>query len=165
VRESAHETGPKLSAYAVDRVLELVDQQRGDRASGAELFVSKKCTACHAAGANSASLGPSLANAAGVYNRRQLAESVLLPSKSIAQGFATTAIGLHDGRQLVGFITSEAADALTMRDGQGAEHRVEKSAIEDRSQLPTSIMPEGLVADLTIAQFASLIDFIEGIGK
>ena len=116
-------------------------------------------------GASSAGLGPSLANAAGIYNRKQLAESVLLPNKSIAQGFATTVLTLDDGRQLTGFVTSEAADLVKLRDAQGVEHTIAKPTIEARTKLPTSVMPEGLVADLTIAQFASLLDYIEAIGK
>jgi putative heme-binding domain-containing protein len=130
---------------------------------GAKLFEAKKCIACHSAGPDSAGLGPSLANAAGIYSRRQLAESVLLPNKSIAQGFATTALVLDDGRSLTGFVTSEAAEVLVMRDAQGVEHRVDKAAIEERTKLPTSVMPEGLVADLSLAEFASLLDYIEGM--
>ncbi len=165
VREIAADTGPKLGERKPDEVLRLIEERRGDRTVGAELFATKKCNACHAVGVNSAGLGPSLANAAGIYNRRQLAESVLLPNKSIAQGFATTAVVLDDGRQFVGFVTSEAAEVIVLRDAQGVEHRINKPTIGDRQKLPTSIMPEGLVADLTVAQFASLIDYIEGVGK
>ena len=159
----AADKGPKLGERTVDEILAVVEERRGDRGVGLELFVVKKCITCHSAGPDSAGLGPSLANAAGIYNRRQLAESILLPHKSIAQGFATTAVLLEDGTSLVGFVTSEAAELLVMRDALGAEHRVAKSAIEERSKLPTSVMPEGLVADLSIAQFASLLDFIAGM--
>jgi hypothetical protein len=62
----------------------------------------------------------------------------------------------------VGFVTSEAADQLIMRDVQGAEHRVVKAAIEERSTLPTSSMPEGLAADLSLLEFVSLLDYVEG---
>ena len=165
IREIAADTGPKVAARKPADVLTLVDERRGDRAVGAELFVAKKCNACHAAGADSAGLGPSLANAAGIYNRKQLAEAVLLPNTSIAQGFATTVLTLDDGRQLTGFVTSEAADLVKLRDAQGVEHAIAKPTIEARTKLPTSVMPEGLVADLTIAQFASLLDYIEAIGK
>ncbi|MFM8892592.1 MAG: c-type cytochrome, partial [Planctomycetia bacterium] len=161
----AADTGPTLGKRPPEQVLALVDERRGDRTVGRELFVAKKCVACHATGVDSAGLGPSLANAAGIYNRKQLAESVLQPSKSIAQGFATTALVLDDGRQLLGFVTSEAADRITLRDAQGMEHVVDKKTVEERTKLPTSIMPEGLVGDLTIGQFASLIDFIESIGR
>ena len=161
--EVAADKGPKLGERTVDEILALVEERRGDRGVGLELFVAKKCITCHSTGPDSAGLGPSLANAAGIYNRRQLAESILLPHKSIAQGFATTALLLEDGTSLVGFVTSEAAELLVMRDALGAEHRVAKSAIEERSKLPTSVMPEGLVADLSVAQFASLLDFIAGM--
>jgi putative heme-binding domain-containing protein len=161
--EIAADKGPKLGERKVDEVLDLVEQHRGDRGVGAELFVAKKCITCHSAGPDSAGLGPSLANAASIYNRRQLAESILLPHKSIAQGFATTALVLDDGKALVGFVTSEAADLLVMRDAQGAEHRVAKQAIDERTKLPTSVMPEGLVVDLSVAQFTSLLDYIEGM--
>jgi putative heme-binding domain-containing protein len=165
VREIAADTGPKVGARKPQEVIRLVDETRGDRAIGAELFVAKKCVSCHAAGVDSAGLGPSLANAAGIYNRKQLVEHVLLPNKSIAQGFATTALLLDDGRQLVGFVTSEAADVVVLRDAQGIEHRVPKDSIDERTKLPTSVMPEGLVADLGIAEFASLVDYIEALGK
>jgi putative heme-binding domain-containing protein len=161
--EIAADKGPKLADRKIEEILDLVNARRGDRGVGAQLFASKKCVSCHSTGPDSAGLGPSLANAAGIYNRRQLAESILLPHKSIAQGFATTALVLEDGKSLVGFVTSEAADLLVMRDAQGAEHRVAKPAIEERSKLPTSVMPEGLVADLSLAQFASLLDYIEGM--
>ena len=165
VRRVAADAGPKVSERPTGAVLDLVDARRGDRGVGAELFVAKKCISCHAAGVDSAGLGPSLANAAGIYSRRQLAQSVLEPSKSLAQGFATVVLELADGRPLVGFVTSEAADMVVLRDGSGVEHRVNKSEIEERAQLPTSVMPEGLVNDLSIAQFASLLDYIETLGK
>jgi len=59
---------------------------------------------------------------------------------------------------LSGPITLEA-----LSDGQGAEHRVATAAIAERTKLPTSVMPEGLVADLTLAQFASLIDYVQAL--
>jgi len=165
LRRVAADAGPNVSERPTGAVLDLIDSRRGDRATGAELFAAKKCVGCHAAGVDSAGMGPSLANAAGIYSRRQLAESILKPNKSIAQGFATTALVLSDGRPLVGFVTSEAADLVVLRDGLGVEHRVRKSDIEERSQLPTSVMPEGLVNDLSIAQFASLLDYIETLVK
>ena len=165
VRRVASDAGPKVSERPTGAVLDLIDSRRGDRAVGAELFVAKECVGCHAAGVDGAGMGPSLANAAGIYSRRQLAESILEPSKSLAQGFATVALVLTDGRPLVGFVTSEAADLVVLRDGLGVEHRVRKSDIEERSQLPTSVMPEGMVSDLSIAQFASLLDYIETLVK
>ncbi len=165
MRAVAADTGPLLGARPVGEILDLVDAQRGDRATGAALFAAKRCTACHATGVDATGLGPSLANAAAIYSRRTLAESILDPNRSIAQGFATTLIHLDDGRSMTGFVTAEGADELVLRDGEGKEHRIPQAAIEARTKLPTSIMPAGLVADLSVAQFASLLDFIEAIGQ
>lgn len=159
----AADGGPTLAGRDVDELLALAETERGDRGLGAHVFVAKKCVACHAAGPDSAGFGPSLANAAGIYTRRQLAESILLPHKSIAQGFKTNAIVLDDGRSVVGFVTSEAAEIVVLRDAQGAEHRLQKAAIDERSELPTSVMPEGLVADLSVRQFASLLDYLQSL--
>jgi hypothetical protein len=40
-----------------------------------------------------------------------------------------------------------------------------RSVVElpERAKLPTSVMPEGLVADLSLSQFASLLDSIDGM--
>ena len=84
-------------------------------------------------------------------------------STGLIVGIVTTTLVLEDGKSLVGFLTSEAADLLVMRDAQGAEQRFAKAAIDEQANLPTSVMPEGLVADLSVAQFASLLDAIEGM--
>jgi hypothetical protein len=47
--------------------------------------------------------------------------------------------------------------------GLGTQFPAHKCQPEERSKLPTSVMPEGLVADLSLAQFASLLDYIEGM--
>jgi len=44
---------------------------------------------------------------AKTYKRGQLAESVLLPNKSIAQGFVTYLFVLDNGTTVTGFVTSE----------------------------------------------------------
>ncbi|MBM4022743.1 MAG: c-type cytochrome, partial [Planctomycetes bacterium] len=159
----AADGGPTLAGRGVDELLALAESERGDLGLGAHVFVAKKCVACHAAGPDSAGFGPSLANAAGIYPRRQLAESILLPHKSIAQGFKTNVIVLDDGRSVVGFVTREAAEIVVLRDAQGAEHRLQRAAIDERSELPTSVMPEGLVADLSVRQFASLLDYLQSL--
>jgi putative heme-binding domain-containing protein len=104
--------------------------------------------------------GPSLANAASIYKRPDLAWAILEPNKSIAQGFATNIFTLDDGRPLTGFVVVEAEDHVVVRDATGAEYDIPTSSIEDRSTSPVSVMPAGLVDDLTAAEFAALVDYV-----
>jgi len=98
-------------------------------------------------------------------NRRQIAEAILQPAASIAQGFATYQINLRGGGSSVGFIVREAPDAITVRNIAGQESRIPVTTIVSRTQLPISLMPEGLVSNLTLNEFAALLDYLEGLSK
>ena len=50
-------------------------------------------------------------NIAQTYKRPDLAENILDPNKTIAQGFATNVFTLKDGTVNVGFVVCSAADA------------------------------------------------------
>jgi hypothetical protein len=47
-----------------------------------------------------------------------------------------------------------------IRDATGAEHDIPTASIEERTTSPVSVMPAGLVDDLTAAEFASLVDYV-----
>ena len=98
-------------------------------------------------------------------NRRQIAEAILQPNRSISQGFATYQIELRDRTSVVGFIVREAPDAIVVRNIAGQESRIPTANIVRRSQLPTSLMPEGLTSGITLNEFASLLDYLESLSK
>ena len=98
-------------------------------------------------------------------NRRLLAEAILLPNKTIAQGFATHHFELKDGGEVDGFVIQEAADKVTIRNVAAQEIQIKVSDIAKRNKTDLSVMPEGLVANLTLEQFASLLEYLEGLSK
>lgn len=94
-----------------------------------------------------------------------MAESILEPNKTIAQGFATNVFTLKDGKGFAGFVTDESGDTVTIRDIASTEHSFKKSEIKDRSTLPTSLMPPGLMAGFSVHEMASLLDYLEALAK
>ena len=94
--------------------------------------------------------GPYLGNIAAIYPRNELAEAILNPGKSIAQGFATNLVTLKDGNAVMGFITSETTDQLIMRDMASQEHQLAKADITERTKMPNSMMPAGLMHNFSI---------------
>ena len=98
-----------------------------------------------------------------VLSRDQIAESILKPSASISQGFATVSLSTKDNKTVVGFVTAETADTLEMRDIAGQVHRFKKNGIAGRKELPISMMPAGLANALSIEEFASLLAYLEGM--
>jgi putative heme-binding domain-containing protein len=149
-----------LKGLARDQVIEQVNGLKGDVSLGEQLFTRQGCVKCHSVKPGEPLKGPSLANAAAIYKRPDLAWAILDPNKSIAQGFATNIFTLDDGRALTGFVVVESADHVAIRDATGVEHDIPTASIEERTTSPVSVMPAGLVDDLTAAEFAALVDYV-----
>lgn len=156
---------PKLATLKSDAILDLVMKTPGDTTRGPQLFTQQGCIACHTVAKGEALKGPYLGNIATIYKRRELAEAILLPNKSIAMGFATHIFTLKDGTQQAGFVVQEAADAITIRTITSQEVRIPVAQVAKRDKLEQSIMPEQLVATLTVEDFASLVSYLEELAK
>jgi len=120
---------------------------------------------CHTAKKDEPLKGPFLGNIADTYKRPELAEMILNPSKTLAQGFVTNFFTLKQGEPVMGFVVEEGAEQVTIRNQTGAEQKIAVSNIADRQKLPTSLMPPGLMNQMTIKDFASLLDYLEKLAK
>ena len=153
-----------VGSMSVDEAIAAVVALKGDRGRGERLFTQLACAACHTTKADLPPKGPYLGNTAAIYKRSELAASVLEPSKTIAQGFATNVVVLDDGRVVTGFVTREASDAVSLRLADATEISIRKDTIEDRKKLDgVSVMPTGLVANVTAEDFASLLTYVQSL--
>lgn len=154
---------PKLGeldwAAAVNSVVNL----KGDSARGLALYNQLGCNACHTTKKDEPLKGPFLGNIAKTYKRKELAEAILKPDLSIAQGFASHRFELADGSEVEGFVTLEAADAVTVRTILAQEMKIPAKDIAKREKLSKSLMPEGLVAEITRSDLAHLISYLESL--
>jgi putative heme-binding domain-containing protein len=164
VREpSAAALAPRVGKMKVDEVLDAVAATKGQASRGRELFTQLSCVACHATRPDEPPKGPYLAKTVGKYKRRELAEQILLPNKIILEGYATYVFALKDGTTLEGFVVKETKEVVVIRTVAAQEHEIPVADIEERKKTDKSLMPEGLVANLTIPELASLLDFLEGL--
>ena len=150
---------PKTDDYAAFALA-----NRGDPKRGRALFDDPRgvsCIKCHRVNGAGGEGGPDLSRIAANYGRAELIESVLFPSKKVADGFRTTMLALADGQVLSGLVIADGGERLVLVDGRGAKHDVRKSDIEQKAQGDKSPMPEGLQAGLTPEEFADLIAYLE----
>lgn len=159
------DSAPAISTMKPDQVLAEVVKTRGDVELGKQLFNRQTCSACHAATTDEAQKGPYLGNIAQTYSREVLAKNILEPQITIAQGFATEMFTLKDGSSQMGFVTLESAEEVKARNIAGQETTWKVSEILKREKLPISLMPPGLVSNLNIREFASLLDYLEALAK
>jgi putative heme-binding domain-containing protein len=163
--QKIEDTTPKIASLKSEAVLATVLSQKGDAALGELIFTKATCVACHTVRESEAQKGPYLGNIAQTYKRRELAEAIWDPNKTIAQGFASEAITLKDGTVQMGFITLEGAEEVNLRTIAAQEFTFKTGDIKERQKLPISMMPPGLMTNFTVKEFASLLDYLEALAK
>ncbi|MBS1750856.1 MAG: c-type cytochrome [Bacteroidetes bacterium] len=154
-----HKKG-QIGASSIEDIMLVMDKIKGNPADGRRIFIQQGCIVCHTLDKGQPMKGPFMGQIGSIMTRKQIAESILKPNASISQGFATVQIETKDGKSVIGFVTGESADKLTLRDITGAVHSVNTKDIKKREEMKTSIMPEGLANALSYEEFASLITFL-----
>jgi putative heme-binding domain-containing protein len=137
----------------------------GDAIRGERLFqhtAGVQCKTCHRLDGH-AGVGPDLRKLPERRTRRDLLESLLQPSKRIEPAYVTRLALTEDGRVISGLMVAETADSLTLRDGQGRETTLSRIELESLEASPTSLMPEGLLRDMTTQEAADLLSYLERV--
>ena len=163
--KTAKDTTPKIGSLSPEEALKSVLSAKGDASTGEQVFARANCTLCHTTSQDQVQKGPYLGNIAQTYQRPDLAANILDPNRTIAQGFATQLVTLKDGSTQMGFITDESGDRITLRNAAAQEFTWTKDQIASRESLPNSVMPPGLMAGFSVHEFASLLDYLEGLAK
>ena len=156
---------PKIMTLKPEEALAAVLKEKGNVALGEQVFTKATCVACHTVKETEAQKGPYLGNIAQTYKRPDLAQNILDPNKTIAQGFASEMITMKDGTQQMGFITLEGANEVKLRNIAAQEFTFKTTEIKERQKLPMSMMPPGLMMNFTVKEFASLLDYLESLVK
>lgn len=156
---------PKIETLEMEQVLKAVATMKGDVAAGRQIFEQAGCGACHTVSKDEPQRGPFLGNIADIYKRDELAEAILNPNKTVAQGFATNFFELKDGATQMGFVTLEAADKVVIRTIAAEEVTILPDTIAKREKLPISLMPPGLMNAFTTRDLASLLDYLQSLAQ
>jgi len=134
---------------------------RGDAARGRELFAGvSQCARCHTCAGTGRAFGPDLTGIGKKYNRAQLLDQILNPSKLIAPEFKLVSLTLRDGAELSGFVLRRTATELVLRDETLKEHALKLSDVKEQHESTLSAMPEGLLAPLAAQEAADLLEFL-----
>lgn len=133
----------------------------GNPKAGRELFMQQSCVACHTYRNGQNPKGPHLVDIGKRYSRAELIESILKPDAKIAQGFDSYSFVTKQGLIHSGFVVGESAEDIQLRQANGLSQVLVKNEIEERIKREESMMPKGIVNNLTAEQLADLIAFLE----
>jgi putative heme-binding domain-containing protein len=105
--------------------------------------------------------GPALDQIGKKYNRAQILESILEPSKTIDEKYITHLVVTTDGVPYTGVMTDRNAEGIVLRDAADKSIKLRHAEIEELTRQKQSLMPEGLLGELTAQQAADLLSYLE----
>ncbi len=145
---------------------QLVLSREGDARRGKLIFFASdaRCRACHDVQHADRSVGPTLTDVAKKYVRRaELLQHIVKPSEKVDEKYATWIVVTSNGKVLTGLKQAETGDSIVLRTADGKTVTVRNSDIEAQQKSRTSLMPEGVLADLTAQEAADLVAFIRSL--
>jgi putative membrane-bound dehydrogenase-like protein len=139
--------------------------RRGNPLRGKQLLAASatndlQCLKCHTIRGVGGNIGPDLSMIGKKASRENLFESILYPSKAIADQYLTWNVETSNGLSLSGLLVEETPDHITLRDANGKDTRVRKDDVESRSKSQTSLMPNNLVVYLTTDDLVDLVEYL-----
>jgi len=163
----AAEAGRERSNDELRKFL-LSDAARGGKPELGRPIYAALCVRCHGGtddvAAGTVLFGPDLTCVTRRLPREEIADSIVFPSKVVAERFRATAVQLQNGDVLSGFVTEQDEKTLTLVDASRV-HRLEKSKIQATKPQETSLMPEFLVNRLNDQALRDLLAFLEEVGS
>jgi putative heme-binding domain-containing protein len=136
------------------------DARRGEQLMAASAKSDLLCLKCHTVNKQGGQIGPDLSAIGKKASRENLLESILLPSKAVADQYVSWVIETQNGIVLTGLIVEDAADHVLLRDANGKDTRIDKKSIASRSKSPSSLMPGDLIGAMTNADLVDVVEYL-----
>lgn len=150
-----------LDAAAWRIRLAKINWPAGDLERGKLVFEKKACQRCHT---GTSRLGPDLAGTAVRFSRDDLFAAILFPSAQISPAYKMLSVTTRDGRIVSGLPVYVSPDGVLLATGPDVTVRLKGEEIESQAASPLSLMPNGLLDDLSDQELADLYAYLQEVG-
>ncbi|AEE53796.1 PVC-type heme-binding CxxCH protein [Haliscomenobacter hydrossis] len=135
--------------------------QRGNYGKGKAVY-ERACQICHVMNGQGVAFGPDLGS---VRNRQSAAilKEIIIPNHSIADKYEMWQLDMKGGKIAQGIISAKTSTTLSLKMLNGQNVTYARNEILKMTQAPSSAMPEGLEAGITVSEMADLLAYIKGI--
>ena len=117
--------------------------------------------ACHSIRGVGGNIGPDLSMIGKKASKENLYDSILTPSKAIADQYLQWKINTLDGKSVIGLLVAENDKEITLRDANGKDYTFAQKDLDGPKQKSlVSIMPENLVAALTEGELIDVVEYL-----
>ncbi|MEM7316736.1 MAG: sorbosone dehydrogenase, partial [Planctomycetota bacterium] len=118
----------------------------------------------HGIGGAGGKVGPDLASIGASAPADYILESMLEPSAKIKENYHSLIVETDQGKVITGVKLRETNDSLILRDAEDREIVIPLDSIDEKSD-GGSLMPAGLLNDLTQQETYDLLRFLTELGK
>ena len=136
--------------------------------NGKQMFTVANCVACHKFNGVGTELGPDLTKIDPKQDKPlEILHDILEPSFRINEKYQSYIIETKAGKVITGLILEETPDTVKVIENPLAKTQplvLKKSEIEERKKSPTSIMPKGMLDQLTKEEILDLVAYIAAKG-
>ncbi len=142
----------------ITRLGEVINLATGSPYAGKRLFL-ENCGVCHKLFAKGGEIGPDLT----VYQRGDLPNlllNIVNPNAEIREGYESFLVETKDGRSLTGFRADQDAQVVVLRTPDGQTVPLPRAEIASMEPAGASLMPEGLLANLSDQQVRDLFAYL-----
>lgn len=142
----------------IARIAKLLNDRTGDVYEGQKLFRAN-CGKCHKLFIDGGDIGPDLTT----YKRDDIPNMVLNvinPNAEIREGFENYLVLTDDGRVITGLMVERDNKVVVLRTAEGQTVTIDRESIEESRVLGRSLMPEGLLKQMTDEQVSDLFAYL-----
>jgi putative heme-binding domain-containing protein len=156
---------PVYKQYKMDDLASLLDKGLTGRDfdNGRKMFGVANCFACHRFDNEGGAHGPDLTAAAGKFSGRDLLESILDPSKSVSDQYASWVFEMEDGKKHTGRIINLNGDTIIIMPNMLEPNtlvNLDARKIEAKEISKVSPMPTGLLDTLKEDEVLDLMAYL-----
>ena len=141
-------------------------QASGDAARGRKIYCREKlqCVKCHRIGREGGKVGPNLSTIGVASQPDYIVNSLLEPARNVKEGYNTLVVLTADGQVATGIPVSRTNTELILRTADDKQLTIRTADIDEESA-GTSLMPVGLVDQLSRQELADLASYLLSLGR
>ncbi len=136
------------------------DAVRGKLVWDASFAGAAQCAKCHTVRGIGGQVGPDLSMIGKKGGKENILESILVPSKAIADQYVQVSVTTTADVTVSGLVVSDTPQAITLRDANGKDTIIPKADVASQKKLMISLMSEDVVAALNEDELIDLVAYL-----
>ena len=155
---------PKLDPKKLPSIPALLARKgnadRGKQLMSASLKNDVKCLFCHTINKVGGNVGPDLSVIGSKASRENLLESILYPSRAIADQYVSWIVRDKNGLSITGMIIEDVPGHIILRDATAKDHKILRKEIDSKIKSRVSIMPDDVIQSLPEADLVDMVEYL-----